>query len=461
MKNQTVTPDGINAERPPSISSAIKPSEPSEFAALDEKYLLPEYKTPKSGLENLKSVFDLQKIKQLNTEAYIDLLRKHPTDMLTHVTRQGFRDHAGTVWHTKGLHEISNGFVNLLESGAIKSVLGRDMEGKTFDDTVKKFCGLDGDKDRFSACASIRRALESTAFHTNSFADKSSVHFATSVVMDDMYGGEKHNEIFFVLPSVVAGSNYKYSGRIEDNSHDQNNDVWLYAEPGKGVEIDTGFCFIPSNARVSPETGSRYNNDGTDVADPVSSKEYWESYFARTAKKPKHIIYYDSSLTPTEALGAWSKENGIVTDAKVEELEENNVDSSVMNQSEDKNRIKHRAYELLNEEMPADDVFLDKVFQYEVEEEETRIGVDLSTYLLTNEDRLQYEEYKSERKRKAFYVSQDPNYETFVTKMTPEEVEAYEKYLEDRYDWKEGLKGTAPPLPPFDPNMPTTPPPLL
>ncbi len=416
---------------------------------LDKKYLLPEYQEAESGLEKLKSIFNNEKIKSLSTDDYIKLLRDHPSDMLTHVVRQGLRDHASTIWHKSGLNEKHDGFVKLLASGGLKSVLGRDMEGKSFDETVRAFCKLDTAVDRFTALESIHRELENTSFHSNSFADKSSVHFATSVVMDEMYGGEKGNEIFFVLPSVVAGVNYKYSGKIENGSPDQNNDVWLHTDPANGVELDTGFCFIPENSHVSSHDGSRYNEDGSLVVESVASKDYWEEHFIKTGTRPKHIIYYDSSLTPTEALQKWSRENNIATGTHVEELEESRVDANTANHSEQKDGIKKRSYELINAVMPANEAFFEKVSQYEKEESQSHPEVNLDVYLLNDEDRQGYKDYKDKIYSRRFYVSMDSDYETKVKKMNMEQVALYNKYLDDLYDWQNGPKTTPPPFNPL------------
>jgi hypothetical protein len=412
---------------------------------LDDKYLLPEYQEKKSGLEKLKSVFSFEAIKSISTENYIDLLRQHPSDMLTHVIRQGMRDHAGSMWHTSGLNEKYNGFERLLASGGIKSVLGRDMEGVSFDGMVRKFCKIDLVTDRFSALNSVKLSLEHTVGHSNQYADRSSVHFASSVVMDQMYGGETGNEIFFVVPAVVAGSNFKYSGKIEGGSQDQNNDVWVHADPAKGVELDTGFCFIPKDAKVSPLDGSRYNNDGSQVIDSISSQEYWEGYFAQMGTKPKHVIYYNSSLTPTQALQRWSEENGILTGISIPELKEGEVNGTEANKSELKSGISKRAYELINDQMPVDDDFFGKVAEYEKEEKN---GIDakevnLDAYLLSVEDRQRYGQYKDMITNTKFYASVDPDYSTKITSMDAVQKTEYEKYLDQVYD----MRNSAPPLP--------------
>jgi hypothetical protein len=454
MPDQPNTPESSPVEERVS-DSLTAVSTPED---LNKRYLLPQFQEAEPSLEKLREVFDLEKIKSLSTEAYIELLKKYPSDMLTHVTRQGVRDHAGTIWHKSGLNERANGFMDLLESGAIKSTLGRDMEGVSFDEMVRKFCKLDDVQDRFSACEKIRANLENTSIHTNSFADRSSVHFASSVVMDRMYGGETGNEIFFVLPSVTAASNNKYSGRIEDGSLDQNNDVWVYADPEKGVELDTGFCFIPKDAKVSPENGSLYEDGGSLAHSPIRSEEYWEGYFKKVGKKPKHIIYYDSSSSPTDALYAWEAQNGISADKKITELEEAKVETNEANDSKTKEEIKKHAYEIIDSEMPVDDAFLEKVFQYEESELQTTFEVNFGTYLLTDEDTRRYEQYRSKKKMGAFYESMSPGYTTLVQGISEEQTKQYNKYLEDLYEWQEGSKRSPPP---FNPIVTTSIPPPL
>jgi hypothetical protein len=451
MKEPTPALEVVEKEDLKDTSPNNEVTSDGQLKDLGEKYLLPEYQQAESGLEKLKSIFNIENVNQLSTDEYINLLREHPSDMLTHIIRQGRRDHAETMWHTSGLNEKHNGFVNLLASGGLKSVLGRNMEGKSFDEMVRAFCKLDTASDRFSALVSVQRTLENTSSHSNMFADKSSIHFASSVVMDKMYGGESQNEIFFVLPSVVAASNYKYSGMIEEGGQGWNNDVWLYADPAQGVELDSGFCFIPENAYVSAKDGSRYNEDGSLVSETISSKEYWEGYFTKVGKRPKHIIYYDTSLTPTQALHTWLEKTGIVRYIPVKELREANIYADTANKSELKDNIKKRAYELIDDAMPANDAFFEKVFHYEEEESQSKpgIGINLDTYLVTEEDRKRYKQYKENMYSQRFHISMDPDYLKKVGTLDAEQIVSYNNYLENLYNWQKGPKITPPPLDPL------------
>ncbi len=449
MKEPASTIEAVEKEDSSDISPNNEVISDSQLKDLDKKYLLPEYQQAELGLEKLASIFNIEAMKALSTDEYIQLLREHPSDMLTHVIRQGRRDHASTMWHTSGLNEKHDSFVNLLASGGLKSVLGRNMEEKSFDEMVRAICKLDAASDRFSALTSVQRTLEYTISHSNMFADKSSIHFASSVVMDQMYGGESQNEIFFVLPSVVAASNYKYSGKLQGGSQDPNNDVWLYADPAKGVELDSGFCFIPENAHVSPKDGSRYNEDGSLVGESIPSKEYWEGYFAKVGKKPKHVIYYDISLPSTQALHTWLEENKIVANTPIQALKESQIYADTANQSELKDSIKKRAYEFIDDAMPADDTFFEKVFRFEEEESQSKPRVNLDTYLITEEDKERYKRYKEKIYSQRFHVSMDPDYLKKVGTMDTEQIASYNNYLEQLYTWQNGPKTTPPPLDPL------------
>jgi len=82
--------------------------------------------------------------------------------------------------------------------------------------------------------------------------------------MDGMYGSERRNEIFIAYPSAYIASQLNYGGKgtlADRNSSEQveqHNDKWVYTKDHEGVSLDAALIFIPEDAKVDPQTGSRY-----------------------------------------------------------------------------------------------------------------------------------------------------------------------------------------------------------
>lgn len=195
----------------------------------------------------------------LEMEHYLETWRGLPANVLTHVSRIG-RDHAGFSEHRLGIGEIKGEFKGLLEAGRLQSVVGRVLIGETIDEVTSRrmlnqFAGDDLTNPDLPAFMINLRS------HGNprSFSDYTSVHFAESVVLDSFYGGEKGNEVFFVLPKIAAAQ-HAYRGRYLKGSAAQNlhNDTWVWTPGHTGIDINAGIVFLPESARVDPETGSRY-----------------------------------------------------------------------------------------------------------------------------------------------------------------------------------------------------------
>ncbi|MBT6142896.1 hypothetical protein HOH51_00100, partial [bacterium] len=216
---------------------------------------------------------------------------------------------------------------------------------------------------------------------------------------------------------------YKYSGQLNSSGGGYWNDQWVWQKEMQGMDLNAGIVFLPENARVSQESGSRYfltedkkpvfnqvlrdtlhslflnenfrnkfikyyndfqnlgwsddylkphkideflafmNENGVHadnldlfiilsnkvefvdwsteseidtfivnlmrdaglyfetVSNTVSSREFWEDYFERNPEsRPNKIVYYDVSLSPSDALCSWQKRFGLTKTHKSADL---------------------------------------------------------------------------------------------------------------------------------------------
>lgn len=211
-------------------------------------------------------------LESLTTEEYIVLWRRLNPHFLSHVTRQGFRDHNAMIYHSAGLAEFHNGFVEVLEDGkqnrpplALDGLRTRDEE------SVRQFLSrwvLEAPNQE-EALERFNARLHHTLASAPSYPDKTAVHFAAQVVADDYYGGEDNNEVFFLYPTdtIVSQHNFAFNGWGKDFTTPQNerkwNDIFIWPNTvdNPGITVDTGFVFLPENIPVDPKTGSKYASE--------------------------------------------------------------------------------------------------------------------------------------------------------------------------------------------------------
>ena len=237
---------------------------------------------------------------QLSTDEYVALWKRLNPHFLTHVTRQGFRDHTGNdimVMHTGGLEEFVNGFVGVMQNGkSLVPVL--TMEGVTQANEVDIEMYLSRhvlQKENREDAENVFKSIfvydrEGMAPY---YPDKSAMHFAAQKVSDRYYGGEGDNEVFFVYPSdVVASQNsFAFHGREKDFTRPQSevkwNDVfvWPNKENGNGIAVDSGMVFLPEFTPVDSTTGSKYSSeiktvDGKEQRVMTEDKDLVEKFIA-------------------------------------------------------------------------------------------------------------------------------------------------------------------------------------
>lgn len=233
-------------------------------------------KWEKSGCtkEDMRKYLNEEHLSSLNMEEYILLMRRFPSEMIAHVTRQGVRDHVGHAFHRNGENVFHNGFKEITKSGRLKNALGiKIVEGQK-EESIAKFLKLDQCQNRRQAMDKllpITRPID----QEGSYADRSAVHFAAEEVSDAYYGSEKGNEIFVAYPSAYIAANYYFTGRLDEGGGGYWNDQWVYVNEEKGMSLDAGLVFIPSETSVDPKTGSRYelDKDGNPIPNDALKNE--------------------------------------------------------------------------------------------------------------------------------------------------------------------------------------------
>ena len=207
--------------------------------------------------EDIKRYFDPEYLATLSIEDYEELMRRFPSQMVTHVTRQGVRDHTGHMYHTAGVGDHANGFEEIVSEGILRSPLSVYLKDGLTSKAIEKILQLEQVETKEEALKILDKITNDVQLG-GSYADKNAVHFACEEVADSYYGSETGNEIFIVFPSALVASQYFFQGEIHEGGSGYWNDKWVWDKDGKGMDINAGIVFIPAEAQVDPQTGSRY-----------------------------------------------------------------------------------------------------------------------------------------------------------------------------------------------------------
>lgn len=220
--------------------------------------------------EEIEENFSEEKLASMSMEEYVFLLKRFPSQMVTHVTRQGVRDHWGHMFHKAYMKKFSNGFVDILRDGRLRSPLAVRFLEQEKDTAIAKLLKLDM-KNKKEALEDLKWYVECPAFDNgfgkSKYSDTSAIHVAVEEVADTFYGAERGNEMFVAYPAAFVVSNFYHSSMISLDEAGgggmEHNDAWIWAEE-KGFDINAGVVFIPKSAEVDPRSGSRYdiNNNG-------------------------------------------------------------------------------------------------------------------------------------------------------------------------------------------------------
>ena len=222
--------------------------------------------------EQKRELLKPEVLASLSTDEYIALWRRLNPHFLAHVTRQGFRDHNAMIYHSAGLEELHNGFLNVMEDErllrppiALAGLKNRDEA------SVRQWLSDWVLQAEYQQQAK-KRLNNLLHFHLASapkYPDETAVHFAAQIVADGYYGGESSNEVFFIYPSDVLASQhpFAFNGWEKDLTKPQSetkwNDVFVWPEgvDNPGIPIDAGMVFLPENTPVDPQTGSKYASE--------------------------------------------------------------------------------------------------------------------------------------------------------------------------------------------------------
>lgn len=229
--------------------------------------------------EDITEHFSEEHLASLSLEDYALLLKRFPSEMVAHVTRQGVRDHTGHIFHTAGVGVYSDGFMKMVKDGRLRSPLGVCLIEDEKEQAIARFLHLDNFENRKEVLDHLA-IVSGSQGKAGTYADRMAVHFATEEVADCYYGSEKGNEIFVVYPSAFIASQYYFKGQLNEAGGGYWNDQWVWANEERGMDLDAGIVFIPEEAKVDRKTGSRYQLD--EGGNPVENSEF-RAAFKRVA----------------------------------------------------------------------------------------------------------------------------------------------------------------------------------
>lgn len=210
--------------------------------------------------KDVQEFFTEEHLSSLSLQDYATLLKRFPSEMVTHVTRQGVRDHSGHTGHVAGMWEYHTEFEEILADGRLQSATGVYFKEGMTKEAVVDLLSLDKFWNKEAALRFINLASREIA--PGGYSDKKAMHFAVEDVADMYYGAEDGNEIFFAFPSAFIAANYYFGGSVnlnrDDGLSDGWNDAWVWDENDKGISINAGVTFMPTGVDVDPNTGSTY-----------------------------------------------------------------------------------------------------------------------------------------------------------------------------------------------------------
>lgn len=222
--------------------------------------------------EQKRELLKPEVLASLSTAEYVALWKRLNPHFLSHVTRQGFRDHNGMFYHSAGMQDFHSGFVGVMEDEGLLRPPMAIRELKNRDEaSVKEWLGdwVLGQETEEQAKQKLDSLLHFHLASAPKYPDQTAVHFAAQLVADSYYGGESSNEVFFIYPSDVLASQYAFdfNGWEKDFTHPQSetkwNDVFIWPDTvdNPGIPIDMGMVFLPESTPVDPETGSKYASE--------------------------------------------------------------------------------------------------------------------------------------------------------------------------------------------------------
>lgn len=273
----TRTERGILSDQAVQVAHEIEELKQKQGDIPDPKELLKAYyekqETQPLTTQGKRELLVPEVLSSLSTEEYIALWRRLNPYFLTHVTRQGFRDHNAMIYHSGGLQEFHSGFVNVLsDEKQLRPPVVIHHGLRTRDEaSVRTYLSrwvLEAPNPQ-EAQERFDQLLHFTFAAAPRYPDETAVHLATQIVADEFYGGERGNEIFFTYPSDVIASqyNFAFNGWEKDFTKPQSetkwNDVFVWPNTldNPGIPVDAGVVFLPETTLVDPNTGSKYASE--------------------------------------------------------------------------------------------------------------------------------------------------------------------------------------------------------
>jgi len=226
--------------------------------------------------EDITKNFSEEHLASLSLEDYALLLKRFPDEMVAHVTRQGIRDHTGHSYHTAGEGAYKDSFMKMIKDGRLRSPLGVYLVEGEKEQAIARFLRLDNCKTKEEALDHLATITSERQGEGGSYVDSMAIHFATEEVADRYYGSEKGNEIFVAYPSAHIASQYYFNGQLSESGSGYWNDQWVWANEERGMDLNAGLVFIPEDAKVDRNTGSRYELD--ESGKPIKNSEYKDAF---------------------------------------------------------------------------------------------------------------------------------------------------------------------------------------
>lgn len=225
--------------------------------------------SPEDKERNLK----FENLENLSTEKYLELWRHLNPFYVAHITRQGVRDHVGMLYHSSGIGQFQDGYKEIIQNdkllrspAEIRYGLPPDFTKDDVASALDKMLPPSAEPNDTTPQEILQSLpLNRSGASAEPWGDKRAIHFEQNTVLDDIYGAESGNEIFFVFPTDVIASQSKFGGHIgrglnyADSSFDGRkwNDLFVWPEDGR-VPIDAGLTFLPKSQMVDRSTGSKY-----------------------------------------------------------------------------------------------------------------------------------------------------------------------------------------------------------
>jgi len=237
-----------------------------------EKWAKSEY-----SKEEIKKLFTEEHLSSLSIQDYILLLKRFPSEMVAHVTRQGIRDHVGMSDHDVGVGKYFDGFMKITKDGRLRSPLGVYLIENEKEAAIFRFLKLDSipNKEEALQALSVLTTTEGQGL-AGTYSNRMAIHFATEEVANTCYGSERGNEIFFVYPSAFIASQYYFAGQLNESGNGYHNDQFVWANEEHGLDINAGLVFIPKETMVDRQTGSRYQLDENNK--PIINSDYYSAF---------------------------------------------------------------------------------------------------------------------------------------------------------------------------------------